>query len=89
MNDRVMFFSFNLQHCSHLESLSVADNDFGYDGAVAVSRLVRFNKRLKRLNISKNNIAWEALMLIGKALAVNSILEELKVPDDGNKLIIE
>ena len=67
----------------------MADNDFGYDGAVAVSRLVRFNKRLKRLNISKNNIAWEALMLIGKALAVNSILEELKVPDDGNKLIIE
>ena len=62
-----------------MESLSLADNEFGYDGAVAVSRLIRFNKRLSRLDISRNNIAWEALMLIGKALALNSVLEELKV----------
>ena len=71
--------SFPLQHSSHLQILSVAENDFGYDGAVAVSRLIRFNKRLKRLDISRNNIAWEALMLIAKALAINSVLEELRV----------
>ena len=67
------------QHCSHLESLSLAENEFGYDGAVAVARLIKCNKRLKRLDISRNNIAWEGLMLIGKALALNSVLEELKV----------
>ena len=67
------------QHCSHLESLSLADNDCGYDGAGAVARLIKYNKKLKRLDISRNNIAWEALMLIGKALAINSVLEELKV----------
>jgi len=62
-----------------LTEFDVSWSGLGYDGSVALRRVLLVNKVLQRLNVSNCNIDWTCAKLIGQGLQRNSTLKTLNV----------
>lgn len=62
-----------------LTEFDVSWSGLGYDGSVALRRVLVVNKTLKRLNVSNCNIDWTCAKLISQGLAKNSTLKVFNV----------
>ena len=66
----------------YLTEFDVSWSGLGYDGSVAIRRVLAVNKILQRLNISNCNIDWTCSKLISEGLEKNSTLKILNVRID-------
>ena len=62
-----------------LTEFDISWSDLGYDGSVALRRVLTVNKVLQSLNISNCNIDWTCAKLISEGLRRNSTLKILNV----------
>ena len=61
-------------------------NGFGYEGALALGKLIQFNKTLLEIDTSYNHINWNGATLIGEGLMCNKTLDTIKVLDKNETL---
>jgi len=62
-----------------LTEFDISWSGLGYDGSVALRRVLIFNKILQSLNISNCNIDWTCAKLISEGLEKNFTLNTLNV----------
>ena len=67
------------QENKYIHTLKLSSNGLAYEGAVALSRVLKHNKILKEIDISDNRICWKGALVLSKGLQVNKTLEVLKV----------
>jgi hypothetical protein len=68
---------------SFLNKLFVNDNDLGKISSVILGTILKYDKKIKLLDVSKNNFGDEIIGYILKGLIVNSTLESLFLNDLG------
>jgi hypothetical protein len=72
-------FFFLLKINKTLTEFDISWSSLGYDGSVALRRVLIVNKTLQNINISNCNIDWTCAQLIGQGLEKNSTLNLLNV----------
>ncbi len=71
----MIFFKIN----KTLKEFDISWSGLGYDGSVALRRVLIVNKVLQSLNLSNCNIDWTCAKLISQGLEKNSTLNILNV----------
>ena len=67
----------------YLNKLFIGDNNLGKVSSVVIGSILKYDKKIKLLDVSKNNFGDEIIGYILKGLIVNSTLESLFLNDLG------
>ena len=75
----VLIYFIGAQTNKSLQSLNVAWNGFGREGAKALGESLPENKKLRMLDLTNNRIDPNGIALLCKGLKSNDTLEDLRV----------
>ena len=62
-----------------MQEIYLANNEFGFDGTLAIADCIKYNKVLKLIDIKMNSLNYDCARLIANALSENTTLTSLIV----------